>query len=354
MREPPRHPRLLEADAWAAENRDLLEAAFAGFLADGEWPTLESLQHQFEVSGCNVDIAQLAWSMPQALGFAEQQRLLLLVRGMSHVSAAAPLLERWCAVLVFCYRRWHEDPTAELTREDVMDLSQGNESTTHLLSKILERESWPFGSGHGGPDDDWAREIISRVRDARGASSFAEVLAVRDAVEFPFIPAAGAEAPEVVEENPGGAGRIRRALKLLSENALAATIIGGVVLALGAFAIREIAKGGDGDHSAANSGTPYVSGRTWPEKAGSGGARTFSQPAGATEGRAVGPNESVRVACKIYKPEPESVLPDGYWYRLASEPWAGRFYAPANSFWNGDIPGQKPYVHNTDLAVPDC
>ena len=64
------------------------------------------------------------------------------------------------------------------------------------------------------------------------------------------------------------------------------------------------------------------------------------------------PNRSVLVSCKLYWPYPESVAYDGYWYRLVSKPWRGRL-APANSFWNGDVPGQ-PYTHSTDWAVREC
>jgi hypothetical protein len=47
------------------------------------------------------------------------------------------------------------------------------------------------------------------------------------------------------------------------------------------------------------------------------------------------------------------VNPDGYWYRIASPPWNDRYYAPANTFMNGD-PWNGPYTHNTDLKVPNC
>jgi hypothetical protein len=37
-----------------------------------------------------------------------------------------------------------------------------------------------------------------------------------------------------------------------------------------------------------------------------------------------------------------------------SKPWNGRYFAPANSFWNGDVPCPTPYTHNTDFSVPKC
>jgi hypothetical protein len=63
----------------------------------------------------------------------------------------------------------------------------------------------------------------------------------------------------------------------------------------------------------------------------------------------------VDVSCKLQPPSTiGSAYPDGYWYRIQSAPWNDQYYAVANTFWNGDIPGQLPYTHNTDFTVPDC
>ncbi|HEX5989100.1 MAG TPA: cutinase family protein [Solirubrobacterales bacterium] len=61
----------------------------------------------------------------------------------------------------------------------------------------------------------------------------------------------------------------------------------------------------------------------------------------------------VEVSCRVYDPTIASVNPDGYWYRIASSPWNNAYYAPANTFMNGD-PYGGPYTHNTDFAVPVC
>jgi hypothetical protein len=70
-------------------------------------------------------------------------------------------------------------------------------------------------------------------------------------------------------------------------------------------------------------------------------------------GPAIAAGQWVEVACKVYDPTIGSVNPDGYWYRIASSPWSGSYYSPANTFMNGD-PYGGPYTHNTDFAVPDC
>jgi hypothetical protein len=94
---------------------------------------------------------------------------------------------------------------------------------------------------------------------------------------------------------------------------------------------------------------------THAERAGALGVNTFEDPwTLKAQGPRIRSNQSVRVACRLYAPSIQSVMPDGYWYRIASKPWGERFWAPANSFWNGDVPGQEPYVHNTDFSVPVC
>ncbi|HEX8003505.1 MAG TPA: hypothetical protein VF519_12495 [Mycobacteriales bacterium] len=88
---------------------------------------------------------------------------------------------------------------------------------------------------------------------------------------------------------------------------------------------------------------------------GSRGSNTFLDPHSASGlGPRIEPGQVVRIECKHYDPTIASVNPDGYWYRIADSPWNGRYYAPANTFWNGDVPGRLPYTHNTDFSIDDC
>ena len=103
--------------------------------------------------------------------------------------------------------------------------------------------------------------------------------------------------------------------------------------------------------------TPTVStpSKYLTEQVGSLGAPTFLNPHAATgEGPRIGALTTVEVSCKTYAPEIPSANPDGYWYRIHSEPWRDLYYAVANTFENGDVPGQSTPPHNTDLNVPDC
>ena len=101
---------------------------------------------------------------------------------------------------------------------------------------------------------------------------------------------------------------------------------------------------------------PPTAARTFTEQSGRFGSPAFRNPANASgQGTTVPAMSYVEVSCKV---KPASTIasahPDGYWYRIASSPWNNEFYAVANTFWNGDVPGQTPYTHNTDFNVPDC
>jgi hypothetical protein len=363
---PDDHPVLTAANAWAEDHDELLAACFARFEAGLSWPTLEELQRDFELAGSDIDVAAEAWKMPRVLGFAESTRLVLLVRGLSHVGAASQLLDDWCCALRLAYRLWREDSGARLTYEDVLRLLDGDRRRADAVSVVLSRERWPFGSGEGGPTD-WSSEITSGVRAARSAQRATDVIAARDAVEFP---AADGPVSETVPARKSMMS-LKAAWRVVSYHPLWSSFIAAVLAGLLLLAVSEL--GGSGS-SRSPAGTRSPSETTtrqpsaaqqglgaalsWPrsaEHAGSRGARTFANPYTlASTGEPLVSNERVLVVCKVYAPAPASVVPDGYWYRLASAPWSQRYYAPANSFWNGDIPRRKPYTHNTDFKVPNC
>lgn len=84
------------------------------------------------------------------------------------------------------------------------------------------------------------------------------------------------------------------------------------------------------------------------------GVPTYKDPTGISDpGMKIPFGQLVNVSCKLLDPSIDSVKPDGYWYKIASAPWNDEYYAPANTFLNGD-PQDGPYLHNTDYDVPDC
>jgi hypothetical protein len=85
------------------------------------------------------------------------------------------------------------------------------------------------------------------------------------------------------------------------------------------------------------------------------GANTFADPFNASEeGEPIKPETFVEVSCKVYAPQIESIDPQGYWYRIHSAPWDDRYYAAANTFWNGVLPTDAFEPVFTDYAVPTC
>jgi hypothetical protein len=139
------------------------------------------------------------------------------------------------------------------------------------------------------------------------------------------------------------------------------------VLAQGDFGDQPVYQhcGTDVTPPASGGGSPPPDGGTTPtsetppgtgivEQQGHYGVNTFVDYHTASGvGDTVSPGSYVRVSCKVYDPNIASVNPDGYWYRIASAPWNDAYFAPANTFMNGD-PWGGPYTHNTDFAVPDC
>jgi len=210
MPDPAVHPELVRAHAWAAQHRVLLLAAWERFESNGEWPLLEELQRGFEREDIDIDVHALAWQMPKALGFVEQERLVLRVRGASFVAQAAALLADWAMALQLAYRRYHDDEQPVLRAVDLREELGFDRHRVDRVSRLLLRESWAFGSGHGNPEDDWDREVRSGVRVARTCVSAAEMMAARDIVEFPRL--AVAVAPIVDHEEVGDAERRRRVM----------------------------------------------------------------------------------------------------------------------------------------------
>lgn len=173
-----------------------------------------------------------------------------------------------------------------------------------------------------------------------------------------FVLRALAAAPPAPAATPG-ARRRRSRWWVAGGVALTALVIMALLLALLQHAGRgtPVSRG----HGAASpttttpaSAAPYQPGQTRVETAGEFGVPTFTDPhSPAVTGTHIAPYQQVNVSCKVFAPTIPSVSPDGYWYRIASSPWDGNYYAPANIFLNGDTVG-GPTLHNTDFAVPDC
>lgn len=92
---------------------------------------------------------------------------------------------------------------------------------------------------------------------------------------------------------------------------------------------------------------------TWTETTGTP-AHTWGDPVQLTgAGTPLGPRQSVQVLCRVRG----YVVEDGdpWWYRLASAPWNGRFYATSDAFYNnGATSGSVDTGVVVDEQVPVC
>jgi hypothetical protein len=83
-------------------------------------------------------------------------------------------------------------------------------------------------------------------------------------------------------------------------------------------------------------------------------AHTWANPVQLTEaGTPLGPRQSVQVLCRVRG----YVVEDGdpWWYRLASAPWNGHYYATSDAFYNnGATSGSVVNGVFVDEQVPVC
>jgi hypothetical protein len=306
--------------------------------------------------------------MPGPLGHVEQQRLVLRVRALRYVPAAAPLLAAWFSSLRYAYNDWLErGEEARLTRDDVLRAAGGDQDLALQVGKAFSKERWGFGGGHGLPEDpDWWAEIISEVRLVQATNSAEELLDVREQREFPGGEARGGD-EQLTQPTPERDPAWRLLWNWAVEHYIGAVLAGlTVILVVAVIGLLSSFSGGGAGSSTADPPAGDSPERTSPEhsappgpgileEAGEGGARTYRDPFDLSQtGRNVSSFQQVKVECRVHAPTLPSATPDGYWYRLLSPPWNGDYYALANSFWNGDTPGQMPYTHDTDFAVPKC
>ena len=100
--------------------------------------------------------------------------------------------------------------------------------------------------------------------------------------------------------------------------------------------------------------TPTVQPPTVPETAG-GVTNTWADylHAGGNQGASIPTSRTVEIECKV----PGFAVSDGdtWWYRVASDPWNGLYYASADAFYNnGATSGDLIGTPQVDPAVPDC
>ncbi len=95
---------------------------------------------------------------------------------------------------------------------------------------------------------------------------------------------------------------------------------------------------------------------TYGETTGPGPTHTWTDysDAGGNEGQSIPDNTTVQIACKVTG----FAVEDGntWWYRIASSPWNGTYYASADAFYNepGRTSGSLKGTPFVDPNVPNC
>ena len=74
--------------------------------------------------------------------------------------------------------------------------------------------------------------------------------------------------------------------------------------------------------------------------------------AGGIQGASIPSNETVQIACAV----PGFAVEDGntWWYRIATAPWSGSYYASADAFITGATSGSLKGTPFVDPSVPNC
>ncbi|SDO41466.1 hypothetical protein SAMN05660199_01937 [Klenkia soli] len=211
---------------------------------------------------------------------------------------------------------------------------RGDYPRAAVTGAVRELDRWALAQGFGYPEAAGAPRLIDACGPAAGAQPVDE--------------------PRVAETGP------TRRRALLAASAAALVLATAVVSVLVTLAVvgRTPGPAATVTVAAPTTGLPPLpttgDGTLYTEQTGSQGSNTFADPRTLADGNVPVPAATdVQVVCRYYAPSIPSVAPDGFWYLLDTEGWAGR-WAPANTFWNGDVPGVYPYTHNTDFAVPLC
>ncbi len=168
-------------ERWARDHLWLLNAVFAQFDRDADWPPIERVQRMVADSDTSraVAVAQLAIDMPSELGARQGERLALTTRALSYCDEAAPLLAAFVGVIqlaVEVYRASNAEHSPVLSGFTVKDRLQLDDSTYIKVSRLLFQEPWFFGGGSGNVDEDWQHTVRVDILLAEHGQGIADYL----------------------------------------------------------------------------------------------------------------------------------------------------------------------------------
>ncbi len=167
-----------EARAWAREHRELLEMIVEELLQTGTWPSVKALTRKLARGNQPIALSRVLGTMPKPLGFVDHypDRVVLLVFGLRMTHAGHKLLAGFLATLRLAADRYAgEEERPSITRDDAARGTMLEDPYVRALSEILLREAPFLGSGSGGLEEHWSREVtddIVRYWDARTAEDY--------------------------------------------------------------------------------------------------------------------------------------------------------------------------------------
>lgn len=155
------------ARIWAREHRALLEVIVEELLKTGTWQPLKELTRKLAREGRPTPLRPIFWEMPKPLGFINHnpERVILTLFGLRTTSAGQKLLAGFTAILTIAAERYvGDDSDPVITRDDVVHATTDSDLIyVTALSDILLLGTPFLGSGKGGPEEEWTREITDDV-----------------------------------------------------------------------------------------------------------------------------------------------------------------------------------------------
>jgi hypothetical protein len=204
------------AGAWAQEHRDLLELIVDEFLRTGAWQPLKELTRKLAREGRPAALRSIFWEMPKPLGFINHnpERVILTPFGLRTTHAGHKLLAGFTAILTLAAERYvgdESDPV--ITRADAARGTVDSDPYVTALSDVVLLGAPFLGSGRGGPEEDWTREItddVVRYLNSRSTEAYlrtrARELAGSPQIGWPPM-AALREAPSATQHSPQPPGQ---------------------------------------------------------------------------------------------------------------------------------------------------
>lgn len=207
--------------------RSALQAAFAVFHEQGEWPSYQYLDHELDRAG--MDAAVALAEIPLALAHFDRvtprlSAITLTVAGICAVDGSESEQALFLRLLEWCVRREREfapaSPTGPIEQLEVNAVEFAEETLGPPLDEVEQRKALSFirtenfAAGSGGPQPGpqvWTATLDPRLRRYRGIETIANYLTAKATSERPSTTTFPAvEDPTPVAESTGRLGRGER------------------------------------------------------------------------------------------------------------------------------------------------